>query len=147
MQKEDYMLIIEKSKSININAEKVKVTDKRVLSDQVDKRPKKENESRLNNESGVDIDFRVYGYSKPDKIQRGHLTLRQFDEFINEYRDKSTSETIKNASTKLFISEEDLQTMIQFYKPLYVLNKNSPKDGKENDLELTEAFPNMKKIA
>lgn len=119
------------------------MTSERATHDVMDKRPKKENEiDRFFGERKYDADFDKYGYTKPDKIKAGNLTLRQFDEMINEYRSNKSTDTIKNLTKRYNLDSTNVHILLEYYKPLYRINKNKEK-APENDALIDNVFPNV----
>ena len=124
---------------------KVKVYSKgdNVLSvnENVDKRPKKENEYRSMMNSEPDVDYEKYGYRKPDKIPAGKLTLRQFDELLSEYKKDKSQKNLNDLSAKYKVMPENLNLLIEYYKPF---NRILKKNEKSNDANVIETvFPNL----
>jgi hypothetical protein len=109
---------------------------------QVDKRPRKENETDMYSESyKPDEDMRMYGYTTPEKVRTGHLTLRQFDELLKEYKESGGSADVIQAAVKrLKLKTEDVYVLLDYYKTFTVISKDTTKTG--NDSEIFSIFPN-----
>ena len=119
-----------------------------------DKRPKKENEMNYNIK--YDVDFQKYGYIKPERVKNGNLTLRQFDELVNEFKQnkpksKNIQELKDGLAKKYNISIENLNYLIDFYKPFKVIT-NTTVAASKNQSEpnvaaniLGSTFPNLDK--
>lgn len=147
-EQQQNMQMVERSKQMKIGR-KDDVADEfaKMQKDKIsDKLPKKENESWYRNERKHDIDFEKYGYYKPEKIKPGHLTLRQLDEILNEYKLNKSSQFIEKSAENLKIDKINIELLFKYYKPLFMQNKNSQtgsKDGKEN-FKIDDVFPNLK---
>ena len=96
-----------------------------------------------------DIDYEKYGYPKPDKIKPGHLTLRSFDELLNEFKQAKSEATSSNEIElihvnlikKFNVDREDLKLLIEYYKPFYVLDSKN----KKQEVPVESLFPNLNK--
>ena len=138
----------------NIFADSLTGTAKHQVSS--DKRPKKENEINYG-DLKYDVDYQKYGYIKPDRIKTGNLSLRQFDELVNEFKQNKTNtknvEELKdNLAKKYNISKESFNHLIEFYKPFKVIT-NTTKSPSKNQNEQNQAanilgsiFPNVGEI-
>ena len=148
--------IDEHEQNLKIIKSNVKVFGGAVASNQsqahVDKRPKKENEQAFNYERKQDIDYEKYGYSKPDKIKSGHLTLRNFDELINEFKqakkETSSSNDVElihvNLANKYNLDPAQSKVLIEYYKPFYVLGSDKKKQAnEEGHAPIGSIFPNL----
>jgi hypothetical protein len=106
----------------------------------VDKRPKKENEYRTMMNMEPDVDYEKYGYRKPEKIASGKLTLRQFDELLNEFKKDKSQKNFDDLTKKYKVMPETLKLLIEYYKPFNrILNKNE----KNNSDVIENIFPNL----
>lgn len=135
-------LVIERSRVLQVKSNNP--ADDKHLSG--DKRPKKENEIDFYNlnDARIDPDLRVYGYSRPEKIRSGCMTLRQMDEIITAYNEQNpTADALNKESSRLGVSVDDLHVLLNYYKPLFVINKGS---NKQEELQVGQAFPNMQKL-
>ncbi len=121
-----------------------------------DRRPKKENEL-IGIQRDYDVDLDKYGYTKPEKIKHGNLTLRQFDELLYDYlENKHTPKIVENLSQKYNVDSANILTLLEFYKPFYRMDRPSKTGNKGNQEQLNEnegsqniekVFPNVKKVA
>jgi hypothetical protein len=139
-------MVIESSKTIQVKTTGPYAGDERATHDVNDKRPKKENEVDFLSEAlKGDVDFNVYGYIKPEKIRQGHLTLRTFDEILSHYKENKSIDTLNNLAKKHNLNTNDLHILLEYFKPLSVVQK----DRKKNDdgVDLIEVFPNLKQIS
>lgn len=119
------------------------MTTERATNEVPDKRPKKINEIvSMFGEKKYDLDWEKYGYTKPEKIRPGNITLRQFDEMINEYRANKSAETIKKLSQTYNLDTTNLHILLEYYKPLYRINK-SKEAAEQNDTIIGNVFPNV----
>jgi hypothetical protein len=135
-------MVIEASKKLKVQTTSPLHGDETKINEGVvDKRPKKEREVDIYSESyQLDEELRMYGYSKPERIQAGRLTLRQFDDLLKQYAEKSTPETITAAVQQLNVKQEDIHTMLKYYKTFAVINKATKKD---TEPEIANVFPNI----
>jgi len=116
----------------------------------IDKRPKKENETNFISERKYDIDYDKYGYSKPDKIKPGQITLRKFDEMINEYKQakkvSKSSDSVdlieESLSKKYEMDKATLKILIKYYKPFNIVVGGE----KAEKLPIDTIFPNVNKL-
>lgn len=110
-----------------------------------DKRPRKENETSYS-ERKFDVDYEKYGYNCPTKIKAGNLTLRQFDEFINQYKEKKSIDFINEFAAKHKVEVTNLHMMLEYYKPFSKLGSKQTNENKqlETGSSATEIFPNLK---
>jgi hypothetical protein len=109
----------------------------------VDKRPRKERELDIYSEEfKLDLDLRMYGYLKPERVQAGRLTLRQFDELLKEQDEAKSApgETIKAATERLNLKPEDVHNLLHYYKTFAVISNATTK--KENE-PIANVFPNI----
>lgn len=138
--------LVERSKNIKVVGKDVSASSPREMGD---KRPSKEKEmarwAGLSSEATkIDIDYQKYGYSRPDKIRPGQLTLRQFDEMINEYRAKNASmDVIDRCAQEFKIDKNELIILIEYYKPLYRVDKSEPV---QEAIGVDKIFPNIKLV-
>ncbi|CAF0904267.1 unnamed protein product [Brachionus calyciflorus] len=124
-EKLENKLLVEKSKNVKIyTGERVEILNNK------DKRPKKENEI-LMAERFKNIDFEKYGYSKPDKIRHGFLTLRQFDEAVNKYMVTKSIDEFKDLIENNDLNKNDIHILIEYYKPFYKISRNNTKTTDE----------------
>lgn len=141
-------LVEERSKQIKVMSKDISKSSP--AHEMLDKRPSKEREEawlNLEHEGKKNTDYDKYGYVRPDKIRPGHLTLRQFDELLIEIKEKrdSREQIIDRCVSKFQVDKTDLATLIDFYKPLYQMNK--PKSEGENTPDFARVdtvFPNLK---
>lgn len=109
-----------------------------------DTRPSKEREEArwLGLEQGnVDVEFEKYGYVRPAKIKPGHLTLKQFDEMLLEYKAKKSPEVVDKYAAELKIEKSDILILLEYFKPLYRIDK-----GEVDPLKFENVFTNVKKL-
>lgn len=115
-----------------------------------DLRPKKENEIDWFNidRKQLDPEFEKYGYVRPEKIKPGHITLRMFDELINEYKANKSAEGIKALATKYGINETDVHILIERYRPFSIKFAPGPSDGSKQEPApaIGQVFPNLKSL-
>ena len=121
-----------------------------------DKRPSKEREEarRLGldqTEKKFDIDFEKYGYARPEKIRSGHMSLRQFDEFLDEYKSNKTSEVISRRADEFKIDKAEIGKLLEYFKPLYQVSANKPPADKVDadpnaPPHFQQVFSNVKKL-
>lgn len=137
-EKEVNEAMVERSKKVTVHA-KGGETEKEIP----DKRPKKENEmlNWYDDTRKKDIDFVNYGYMKPDKIRPGHLTLRQFDQILNDYQSNKNAQTLNNFAAANSLDVNNLNTLVQYFKPLFRIDKEN---SKEKETALNEIFPNLR---
>ncbi len=122
----------------------------RTAADVIDKRPRKENETNFISERKYDIDYDKYGYSKPDKIKPGQITLRKFDEMINEYKQakkvSKSSDSVdlieESLSKKYEMDKATLKILIKYYKPFNIVVGGE----KAEKLPIDTIFPNVNKL-
>jgi hypothetical protein len=114
-----------------------------------DKRPRKENESFYAPlERKIDVDFEKYGYPCPEKIRPGHLSLRQFDEFLNSYKENKSVDLINQFAAKNNVTSTNLHILLEYYKPFSKIetkkaaNLNKPKEIAADPVK--QIFPNLK---
>ena len=144
----------------------------------MDLRPKKENEDWYKQDekkSGgeVDIDYEMFGYRRAERIKPGHLSLRQFDELLNDYNEqtiksnnkdsssshsssKSSSDLIKKLAAKYGngLNETDVYILLQNYKTFQVRKlKSSSSSAAANNSGVDASkqivgnvFPNLKSL-
>ncbi len=87
-----------------------------------------------------DVDYEKYGYRKPEKIASGKLTLRQFDELLNEFKKDKSQKNFDDLTKKYKVMPETLKLLIEYYKPFNrILNKNE----KNNSDVIENIFPNL----
>ena len=75
------------------------------------------------------------------------MSLRQFDEFLNGYKNNKSVEFINQYAKKHNISATHLHVFLEYYKPFNRLNKlkSSSQKPKELNAELsTKVFPNLR---
>jgi hypothetical protein len=140
--------IEERLKSIKITKHDVSTSSPRELGD---KRPSKEREMArwmgLSPEQRkVDVDFEKYGYSSPEKIRSGYLSLRQFDEMLNEIKMSSTPVSVlEKRAQESKISKDDLIVLLEYYKPLYRKSKGKgAQDADQTEVKIDQVFTNVK---
>ncbi len=108
----------------------------------VDKRPKKENEYNTMVNTELDVDYEKYGYRKPEKVPSGKLTLRQFDELLSEYKKDKSQKNFDDLTVKYKVMPETLKLLIEYYKPFNrIVKKNENNNNNANLIENT--FPNL----
>jgi hypothetical protein len=81
------------------------------------------------------------------KIKAGHLTLRQFDEILNERKKDKSEVGLKNLGSKYNIDPAVLSVLVHFYKPFNRIvqksnDDSSVKEAKLNSPEIS-VFPNL----
>lgn len=121
-----------------------------------DKRPSKEREEarRLGldpTEKKFEVDFEKYGYARPEKIRPGHLSLRQFDEFLDEYKSNKTPEVISRRADEYKIDKAEMGKLLEYFKPLYQVSANKPPTDKVDadanaSPQFEQVFSNVKKL-
>lgn len=113
---------------------------------QFDKRPKKENESFYQGfgEKKLDEAYETYGYVTPEKIRPGHLTLQQFDKFINEYKKEKSTEVLDKFAASTKIDMTTLHVFLDHYKPFLKIDGKKQDKETPEQLKLESVFPNIK---
>lgn len=92
-----------------------------VHSEVADKRPRKENELIQFFENKPEHEFLTYGYHVPNKIEAGHLTLKQFDELIKQINPDQDHKKIENFCQKNKLNFDDVKILLNYFKPFYKL--------------------------
>ena len=94
----------------------------------------------------VDVDFEKYGYSSPEKIRSGYLSLRQFDEMLNEIKMSSTPvNVLEKRAQESNINKDDLLVLLEYYKPLYRKSKGKDaQDADQAEVKIDQVFTNVK---
>ena len=140
----------ERSKNIQV---KSKLASDSAPKHMPDKRPSKEREEArwlgLNpDQRKRDVDYEKYGYAQPQKIRAGCLSLRQFDEFLIEIKSSGTpDEVIRRRADESKIDTAELRTLLEYYKPLYRVDKNQPDEASQEHAPIIEqVFTNVKKL-
>ncbi|RNA12388.1 hypothetical protein BpHYR1_045550 [Brachionus plicatilis] len=82
------------------------------------RRPKKENELFNFFDNKPDRDYISYGYHTPNKVQPGHLTLKQFDQFLKEIYSSNDDKKMEFFCQKNNIKHEELTILVDYLKPL-----------------------------
>ena len=116
-----------------------------------DLRPKKENEVDWFNidRKKIDPEFEKYGYVRPEKVKPGHVTLKMFDELINEYKANSdkSAEAIKALASKYGLNETDVHILVDRYRPFSIKFASGPSNApKEQVPAVDQVFPNLKSL-
>ena len=113
-----------------------------------DKLPKKENEMGYDgSDVKLDADFEKYGYYTPVKVRSGHVTLRQFDEFLAAYKQSKSADLITKFSAESKLTKTDVLLLLEYYKPFFkieVSNKGQTGAKLPIDSSLKEIIPSLK---
>ncbi len=104
-----------------------------------------------NNEARFDPIFEKYGYVTPTKIRAGHLTLKQFDEFINEHKKTKSLDFINQFAETSKLNVTDLHILVEYYKPFLKIDKTSSSNNKTEstkqlnaESDVNNVFPNIR---
>ena len=99
----------------------------------------------------IDVDYQNYGYVCPEKMKPGTITLRQFDEFINEFKEKKSIDLVNETSSKYGIISANIYVLTEFYKPFVKLQpkeSSNPTINKQrmitDESKIQKVFPNIR---
>ena len=101
----------------------------------------------------LDPEFEKYGYKCPSKIRPGCLSLRQFDEFVNQYKQNKSIEFINQFAAEHKVDVTNLHILLEFYKPFVRLNTQEANSSKTESKQtpkqiesdsVNQIFPNLK---
>lgn len=109
-------------------------------------KPKKENEQFSMSSLEYDVDYEKYGYRKPEKIKLGNLTLRQFDEMLNEYKKEKSSKDLEYFSQKYNkVKPENVRVLVEYFKPFSRFEQGDGKNNKNETIAsaVQDVFPNL----
>ena len=142
---------LESNQNVLKSLEKVKVYskgDKNLATSNkaFDKRPKKENENSWMGEIKLDEVYDKYGYIEPNKLKTGQISLKKFDEFLNEYKKEKSIDYINKFAEQNRMDVTTLHVFLEHYKPFMKIDGRG-KGAAENQpdpLKLDNVFPNLK---